>query len=1096
MHTQDLQLQIRSGSGRRTVKKAGEKKDVFLEQWRADPRWMIGTFDKTQHSAGSWLITWPGQLDGTAREQPDRMGCKVCAEMQCHISYQRRGDAIAKGTCTQFRVDALVHHDNAKYHKAALTLYRRKHGISAAATNTSTTDELLAAHFRTCISNAMQENAPTHVPWLIELQNSNGAVVSSSHSSYSAIYDILFCAEEELVEGQDKRVRRGKVYSQIADGSTTQGARRREMESVHVKYPTLIDGADYEMDLHEGLRGVRCTTEFFGLLQVDVDHSKDGRSFDAPAIFATYAQRWVKRGLATVIEEEESAATERRHDSANAELGIGPLALVRDPVRPGAYVDSSFVWCRWDETNNAWDQTTYSSDMIRNWIRFANDDPEQYGYLMTQQFCLKLSEPIYSNGEIDQAQCFSLQYGSSTCWYTHLRQLREIQQMYNFDDVDSNDSNDADSNDDHEDNKRMRKKQRIYNFGAGEPFNEGCVMAFKQQARKGHPLLTLSEAQSLGRVVTEKWRAPLTRTTSSPPSTAATFAPGDELFADGFYPSHLIANSFDGASVNLGKNTGLASMFAAVNEQVITVHAVAHILELSLHDGLDHHEEVVTALELNQDLYSEYSRSAKKLLSKDDMAESLGEKPGALAGNHGVRWAESTARGIKEVCKQWKVVTSDLFTRASEDVGMGLTHETHWSVFLGQKFMVRFENGRRYAGKVRDFNEQDDKFEVYFSYDRSTVKFSQGELLALAALDVQQYDAGTTQPRAGSARNLLLDTRAGKLYKRATSLVTMGVNHFLADLHISAKQISKIFQSNNLSLWTVRERIEDGIASIDRLKTPATYGEYTRMFFANLDTESCCYRGKEVWFSEQESIDEVLERLKALFVEFADDTTNDMRRRFDSLLNNPVLTALLVFDHSRWPSLEQQDLLETFGDESIDFLLQHYETLLADLEVDPKTAKQQWTMLKRAIARDPVKAGMKDRELWNRLYDHFSQRSDPGHYYHILMVHLIGNMIALDTSCCERTFSLMNRLTKFQRSKLGIEMLSTLVTLCELGRRAGWDDISKIPVEAIIKRWKAKGCEKGQSRRLKKLFADGRVVDAEMEQAAGVTVTVTNVQAA
>ena len=153
-------------------------------------------------------------------------------------------------------------------------------------------------------------------------------------------------------------------------------------------------------------------------------------------------------------------------------------------------------------------------------------------------------------------------------------------------------------------------------------------------------------------------------------------------------------------------------------------------------------------------------------------------------------------------------------------------------------------------------------------------------------------------------------------------------------------------------------------------------------------------------------------------------------------------------------------------------------------------------MLKRAIARDPVKAGMKDRELWNRLYDHFSQRSDPGHYYHILMVHLIGNMIALDTSCCERTFSLMNRLTKFQRSKLGIEMLSTLVTLCELGRRAGWDDISKIPVEAIIKRWKAKGCEKGQSRRLKKLFADGRVVDAEMEQAAGVTVTVTNVQAA
>ena len=237
--SQDLQLQI--GSGRRTVRKAGEKKDVFLEQWRVDPRWMIGAFGKTGHQAGSWLITWPGQLDGAAREQPDRMGCKVCAEMQCHISGHRRGDAIAKGVCTKFRTDALVLHGSAKYHKAALTLYRRKHGISAAATQASTEDKLLAAHFRTCISNCMREHAPTQVPWLIKLQESNGAVVSSSHCSYSAIYDILFCAEDELLDAQDVRIRRGKIYSQIGDGSTTQGARRREMESVHVKYPTLID---------------------------------------------------------------------------------------------------------------------------------------------------------------------------------------------------------------------------------------------------------------------------------------------------------------------------------------------------------------------------------------------------------------------------------------------------------------------------------------------------------------------------------------------------------------------------------------------------------------------------------------------------------------------------------------------------------------------------------------------------------------------------------------------------------------------------------------------------------------------------------------
>ena len=77
-------------------------------------------------------------------------------------------------------------------------------------------------------------------------------------------------------------------------------------------------------------------------------------------------------------------------------------------------------------------------------------------------------------------------------------------------------------------------------------------------------------------------------------------------------------------------------------------------------------------------------------------------------------------------------------------------------------------------------------------------------------------------------------------------------------------------------------------------------------------------------------------------------------------------------------------------------------------------------------------------------------------------------------------------------NKLGLAMLSTLVTICELGRAAGWTEIAKIPVDAIIKRWKVKGCEKGQSRRLKKLFVDGHVVDAEMEQAAWVPTTVSN----
>ena len=404
------------------------------------------------------------------------------------------------------------------------------------------------------------------------------------------------------------------------------------------------------------------------------------------------------------------------------------------------------------------------------------------------------------------------------------------------------------------------------------------------------------------------------------------------------------------------------------------------------------------------------------------------------------------------------------------------------------RFRVQFEGGHTYTGKVRDYDEDTEQFDLYFVHDRTVVKFSQGELLEFAVEDIHHYDAGTAQPSAGVHRVRHLETVQGKLYHRATSLVTVGVNHFLADLHFEAKNISKIFQTNNLDVWTVRQRVTDGIATIGALKHRATYGEYTQLFFAQLDTTTCCFRGKEVWFEEND-ISDAVRRLEALFVEFVNDTEVDLRRRFDSLLSHPVLQATRAFEHSRWPSSEQTGLVDTFGNDDIDYLLTHYAPLLVELDVDAKLAATQWTSLKREVIHDPVKAGMTREALWNRLYDHFSDRSDPGHYYHILMLHLVVSMIALDTSCCERTFSLMNRLSRFQRSKLGLAMPSTLVTIIELGRATGWTDIAKIPVDAIIERWMAKGCEKGQSRRLQKLFADGHVVDAEMEQAAGVTVS-------
>eukprot|EP00966_Prymnesium_polylepis_P112347 2598831-Prymnesium_polylepis.1 len=59
---------------------------------------------------------------------------------------------------------------------------------------------------------------------------------------------------------------------------------------------------------------------------------------------------------------------------------------------------------------------------------------------------------------------------------------------------------------------------------------------------------------------------------------------------------------------------------------------------------------------------------------------------------------------------------------------------------------------------------------------------------------------------------------------------------------------------------------------------------------------------------------------------------------------------------------------------------------------------------------------------------------------------------AVDTSICERGFSLMNNLKTARRSQMGNLLLRTLMTICELGKE--WDDPTKIPVEEIVEEWR------------------------------------------
>ena len=72
------------------------------------------------------------------------------------------------------------------------------------------------------------------------------------------------------------------------------------------------------------------------------------------------------------------------------------------------------------------------------------------------------------------------------------------------------------------------------------------------------------------------------------------------------------------------------------------------------------------------------------------------------------------------------------------------------------------------------------------------------------------------------------------------------------------------------------------------------------------------------------------------------------------------------------------------------------------------------------------------------IMQHQSKSSNAAHYFHLCILALMFRVEASDTSCCERTFSAMNRIMTFLRTKMSADRLRCLVTIhIELKSKVG-----------------------------------------------------------
>ena len=275
---------------------------------------------------------------------------------------------------------------------------------------------------------------------------------------------------------------------------------------------------------------------------------------------------------------------------------------------------------------------------------------------------------------------------------------------------------------------------------------------------------------------------------------------------------------------------------------------------------------------------------------------------------------------------------------------------------------------------------------------------------------------------------------AGQLYVRAIDFIYVRMNHFLADLREELKIVSKCFQDNKASVVSVRRQLRETIKKLKDIK-PTDFGKWTAVFNKDFVRDTTELEKNELTYPSDEEFEEVegrvLERQEGLLA----DTGQYLSKRFESFLSHPVIAAAEVFDVTLWPAAGSV-VLETYGEAQIGTLLHHYRLLFAHLGGNAETAKAEWLELKREVA-DPNKvlsSYIDSEDLFNHLRDKRSVKGKTDDFFHLLLLQLIVDCIAVDTSECERAFALMNRLQGFTRNRMGHFTLHLLMTLCSLGK--------------------------------------------------------------
>ena len=276
----------------------------------------------------------------------------------------------------------------------------------------------------------------------------------------------------------------------------------------------------------------------------------------------------------------------------------------------------------------------------------------------------------------------------------------------------------------------------------------------------------------------------------------------------------LIGASFDGASVMLGSQNGVAKKLMELAESMkIVIHAAAHVTQLGNADGFALCEYYLEWRETTQEVFVEYAQSGKKRFGLEEIAHELGDHLLKLSGSHGIRWAAAQARTVKALLHDLPSIAVDLSYRAKTAVGDHFTEMTLSNSFLRKTFFDTFENdaGKRTRWKctVDSFTESPDglaakdRFKIVFS-NKTTMSMSKAELVGKL----------TDEEKSGLAEDLRWQLRKKLIQYRFAAFTA-----FMLDVHEQLSILSRSYQGNSLVVFDISRHLNTTLAKLTKLKT-------------------------------------------------------------------------------------------------------------------------------------------------------------------------------------------------------------------------------------------------------------------------------------